>query len=132
MRNPSLIQSMCFLTFSKDYASRVKTSLMECGYSDVRVEVTDEENTYTLCKDLMKKGIKAFIYENNDIEKCEGAIFVPVVCRTTDYLQVYMSKEDTDSVVIFSDEPEIIDKKILELGNPLSQTYFRQKSVLKK
>ncbi|MBR5467623.1 MAG: sigma 54-interacting transcriptional regulator [Firmicutes bacterium] len=114
MRNESLRQSMCFLTFSRDYASRVKSSLMECGYNDVRVEVTDEENTKALCTGLMKKGIKAFIYENNDIEKSEGAIFVPVVCRTADYLQVYMSREETDNIVIFSDEPEIIDKKILE------------------
>jgi len=114
MKSRTLSQNMCFLTFSNDYASRVKASLMECGCQDVRVEVTYEENAKPLCAELMKQGIKTFLYEQNDIEKCDGAIYVPVVCRTADYLQVYINSAETDNVVVFSDEPEFIDKKILE------------------
>lgn len=113
MENKGLYKNMCVLTFSAEYALRAKAMLGEYGMESIRVEVTEEEYASKRCLELEKKGIKMFVYENADFEKTSSALYVPIVCRTADYMQIYLESDEINSLFILSDKPESINSKIL-------------------
>ena len=106
-------KNICFIAFSAESASKIRQSLNEAGIREINVELSDEEYAGGLCSNLLKQGTKVFIYENESFEKPSEGIYVPLICKTADYMQVYISSDEINNILVLSDEPENINSKIL-------------------
>ena len=106
-------KNICFIAFSAESASKIRQSLNEAGIREINVELSDEEYAEGLCSNLLKQGTKVFIYENESFEKPSEGIYVPLICKTADYMQVYISSDEINNILVLSDEPENINSKIL-------------------
>ena len=106
-------KNICFIAFSAESAAKIRQSLNEAGIKEINVELSDEEYAGGLCSSLLKQGTKVFIYENESFEKPSEGIYVPLICKTADYMQVYMSSDEINNILVLSDEPENINSKLL-------------------
>ena len=112
MEEKMLMKGISFIAFSSEYASRLE-AFRENSRKDIRIEITEEEYIKPLCKELFQKGIRVFMCEKTPFEKYENAIYIPVICKTADFMQVYISSDEMNNIFVLSDEPDVINKKIL-------------------